>query len=353
MAEFPFARFARRSGAFMLALGALTLSPVLGEVGKPQELAPGVWFHEGDLARRSHCNNGWIVFQDYVLVIDANFPSGAEDVLPKIRAITTLPIRFAFDTHHHGDHAYGNRTFVEAGATIVAHVGVLEEMKRFETGFYGKQPGRWEDLAKSRPDVAKSRLAPPTLVFTRDLAFEDRGHRVELQHLGIAHTRGDGFAWLPKERILFTGDACVNGPYNYMGDGDSNEWVKTLQAAKALKPLKVCPGHGMLGGPEVLDHQIEFITTLREEVKRRIDDGKKPAEIQAAIQSIKATLQENPNISNYVGGMFTNQVEKVYLDLSGQPLTASALPTPAELQTLASTHRPAADRFAGFAPARP
>ena len=307
MAELPTARSFRCSGFISLLLASLATIPVHAEVGTPQELSPGVWFHEGDLARRSHCNNGWIIFQDYVLVIDANFPSGAEDVLPKIRATTTLPIRFAFDTHHHGDHAYGNRTFVEAGATIVAHVGVLEEMKRFETGFYGKQPGRWEDLAKSRPDVAKSHLAPPTLVFTRDLAFEDRGHRVELHHFGIAHTRGDGFAWLPKERILFTGDACVNGPYNYMGDGDSNEWVKTLEAAKALKPLKVCPGHGLLGGPEVLEHQIEFINTLRDEVKRRISDGKKPAEIRSAIQSIKATLQEKTNIANYVGGMFTNQ----------------------------------------------
>ncbi len=347
------ARSFRRSGAMTFLLASLAIASAHGEVGTPQELAPGVWFHEGDLARRSHCNNGWIVFQDYVLVIDANFPSGAEDVLPKIRAITTLPIRFAFDTHHHGDHAYGNRTFVEAGATIVAHVGVLEEMKRFETGFYGKQPGRWEDLAKTRPDVAKSHLAPPTLVFTRDLAFEDRGHRAELHHFGVAHTRGDGFAWLPKERILFTGDACVNGPYNYMGDGDSNEWVKTLEAAKALKPLKVCPGHGLLGGPEVLEHQIEFINTLRDEVKRRIDDGKKPAEIRAAIQSIKATLQENTNIANYVGGMFTNQVEKVYQDLSGQPLTASVLPTPAELQALALSRRTGSDRFAGFEPVRP
>ena len=41
-------------------------------------------------------------------MIDANFPSGANEILPKIRALTDKPIRFAFDTHHHGDHAYGN-----------------------------------------------------------------------------------------------------------------------------------------------------------------------------------------------------------------------------------------------------
>jgi len=51
-----------------------------------KELAPGVFFHEGDIKGRGHCNNGWVIFDDYVLVIDANFPSGAQEVIPKIKA---------------------------------------------------------------------------------------------------------------------------------------------------------------------------------------------------------------------------------------------------------------------------
>ena len=50
---------------------------------------------------------------------------------------------------------------VDNGATPIAHTGVLEEMKRYETGYYGGKPGRWEDTAKTRPDVAASRLKPP------------------------------------------------------------------------------------------------------------------------------------------------------------------------------------------------
>ena len=60
-----------------------------------KELAPGVFFHEGDIKGRGHCNNGWVVFDDYVLVIDANFPSGAQEVIAKIKAQTNKPIRFA------------------------------------------------------------------------------------------------------------------------------------------------------------------------------------------------------------------------------------------------------------------
>src|SRR5437660_6842926 len=89
----------------------------LSEAAKEDLVAPDVYFHEGDIADTADavCNNGWIMFEDYVLVIDANYPAGARLIISKIRALTDKPIRFAFDTHHHGDHAYGNQIFVENG----------------------------------------------------------------------------------------------------------------------------------------------------------------------------------------------------------------------------------------------
>lgn len=290
------------------------------EVNKVEEIAPGVYFHEGDLGRKGHCNNGWIVLNDYVLVVDGNFPSGALEVLPKIKATTTRPIRFTFNTHHHGDHAYGNQIWSDNGAIPVAHAGVLEEMKKYETGYFGNKPGRWEDSARDRKDVAASKLKPPTLLFNKDMVFDDGRHRIELRHFGVAHTHGDGFAWLPKERILFTGDACVNGPYNFMGDGDSGEWVKTLEAARQLQPTMVCPGHGQRGGPEILDNQIAFFTALRGEVRKLVDDGMKPGEIKAAAALIKERLRKQENIALYIGSFFDAQVEKIYVEMGDQPL---------------------------------
>src|SRR5882762_1166249 len=245
------------------------------EVGKVDPLVPGVYFHEGNLVR-GHCNNGWVIFEDYVLVIDANFPSGATEIIPKIRALTDKPIRFAFDTHHHGDHAYGNQVWVDNGAIPVAHTGVLEEMKKYETGYFGGKPGRWEDSAKTRKDVAATKLKPPTLLYRSEMIFDDGKHRVELLHFGIAHTHGDGFAWLPKEKILFTGDACVNGPYNYMGDGNSEQWVKTLELAKKLGAKTICPGHGPIGTAQVLEDQQSFFVELRKQVQKYA--GRKPEE---------------------------------------------------------------------------
>ena len=311
--------------AFALAFTCLHQT-TFAAVNEVETVAPGVYFHEGDLGGKGHCNNGWIIFEDYILVVDANFPSGARVVIPKIKATSNKPIRFAFDTHHHGDHAYGNAVWVEEGAVPVAHTGVIEEMKKYETGYYegANKPGRWEGEMKNRPDVAGSKLKPPTLLFPKQLIFDDNQKRVELHHFGVAHTRGDGFAWLPKERILFTGDACVNGPYNYMGDGDSGEWIKTLEAAKKLEPKVVCPGHGPTGGPEVLDNQIEYFRALREGVKAQMDSQKDSFTLATAVAAVKTGIQANPRIARYVGGSFQAQVAKVYKELGGTKELAAA-----------------------------
>jgi glyoxylase-like metal-dependent hydrolase (beta-lactamase superfamily II) len=313
------------SSTFALCAAAiLSASTAQAEINTVEKVAPDVYFHEGDLLGRGHCNNGWIVFRDYVLVIDGNFPSGANDVIPKIRAVTDKPIRFVFNTHHHGDHAYGNHVWMENGATAVAHEGVLSEMKRHETGYFGGKPGRWEDAAKGRPDVASSKLTPPTLLFSKDMIFDDGNHRVELLHFGVAHTRGDGFAWLPKERILFTGDACVNGPFNFTGDGDTGQWVQTLELAARLGAAVICPGHGPKGAGEVLKDQRDYFAALRAEVKKLVDAGKKPAEVKAAVNDIKAALRKNPRIERYVGDFFSAQVDKVYTEMGGKPFDSQA-----------------------------
>src|SRR5687767_11392012 len=292
---------------------------VHAQINQVQKIAPDVYFHEGDLVGKGHCNNGWVIFDDYVLVIDGNFPSGAKEIIPKIKAITDKPIRFAFDTHHHGDHAYGNQVWVENGATPVAHMGVIDEMKKYETGYYGDKPGRWEDAAKTRPDVAESKLKPPTLLFRKDMIFDDGKHRVELLHFGVAHTRGDGFAWLPREKILFTGDACVNGPYNYTGDGDTEQWIKTLEAAMQLGAKVICPGHGPVGTGDVLVDQQQFFVALRKEVKQLVAAGKEPEQVKRAVEDIQITLKKNSRIERYVGDFFTAQVEKVYTEMGGKP----------------------------------
>jgi glyoxylase-like metal-dependent hydrolase (beta-lactamase superfamily II) len=169
------------AGTAFLSLAAeeeLSAGPIpagMAEAAKADLVAPDVYFHEGRVSDSADavCHNGWIMFEDYVLVIDANFPAGAKLIISKIRALTDKPIRFAFNTHHHGDHAYGNQIFVENGGVPVAHTGVIEEMKRYETGYYANEPGRWEAATKDRPDLRSTKLKPPSVLFSKDLFFDD------------------------------------------------------------------------------------------------------------------------------------------------------------------------------------
>ncbi len=334
MCEVSRRKFLERGTAF-LSLAAereLLAGPIpagMAEESQADRIVPDVYFHEGRVSDTADavCNNGWIIFEDYVLVIDANFPAGAKLIISKIRSLTDKPIRFALDTHHHGDHAYGNEVYVENGAVPVAHTGVIEEMQRYETGYYDHQPGRWEAAAKGRADVKTSKLKPPSVLFSKDLIFDDGKHRVELMHLGVAHTHGDALAWLPKERILFTGDVCVNGPYNFVGDGDVGKWVSTLDAARRLGAEIVCTGHGPRSGRTVLDDQQAFFRVLREQVGTRMGD-RAPEEAKDQIEPIRATLKASPQIARYVGERgagwdpFPAQVHKVYEELTGKKLAA-------------------------------
>jgi cyclase len=300
----------------------LTAKPGTIQVGKVDQLSDGVYFHQGNLMV-GHCNNGWIIFEDYVLVIDGNYPSGAQEIIPKIKAITDKPIRFAFDTHHHGDHAYGNQIWVENGAVPVAHTGVIDEMKKYETGYYGGAPGRWEDAAKDRPDVKASKLKPPSVLFPREMIFDDGKHRVELMHLGVAHTHGDALAWLPNEKILFTGDACVNGPYNYVGDGNVEKWIATLEAAKKLGAKIVCPGHGARGAESTLNDQQKYFRSLREEVGKLVKAKKTPEQVRDSVGQITAALKADASIARYAERPIVAQVDKVYEEMTGKKLPAS------------------------------
>src|SRR5215813_2124485 len=292
------------------------------EVGKVDQLSDSVYFHQGNLLV-GHCNNGWIIFEDYVLVIDANFPSGAQEIIPKIKALTDKPIRFAFDTHHHGDHAYGNQIWVENGAVPVAHTGVIDEMKKYETGYYGGAPGRWEDSAKERPDVRGSKLKPPSVLFPREMIFDDGKRRVELRHLGVAHTHGDALAWLPKEKILFTGDACVNGPYNFVGDGHIEKWIATLEEAKKLGAKIVCPGHGERGVETALNDQQKYFRSLREEVGKLIKAKKAPEQVRDSAEQVKNALKADASIARYADRSTLAHIEKVYEEMTGKKLPAA------------------------------
>lgn len=243
-------------------------------------VAPGVWFREGDMDQ-GHCNNTIIEMKDYLIVVDANFPSGARGAMADAKRVSTKPVKYVFDTHHHGDHLYGNSVWTQAGATTIAFKGVADELKRLE-------PARWRDTAKTRKDVAELNREgpePPKQDINEPrYVLNDGSRKVEFYHFGWAHTRGDGFVYLPKEQVLCTGDAVVNGPYNYLADANIGNWPSVIQAASKLKVKFVLPGHGPVAGRELLAGQAQYMTELYKAAKMAASQGKSAADVQSSVQ---------------------------------------------------------------------
>jgi glyoxylase-like metal-dependent hydrolase (beta-lactamase superfamily II) len=241
----------------------------------PHVIAPGVWFLTGDT--NGYSNTVIIEMRDSLIVVDANYPGRAKELLTITKQLSPKPVRYVFDTHHHGDHAYGNSVWTAAGATTMAFQGVTDEMNRWE-------PTRWRNSLKVRPDLqatGEMDVQRPQMSITGDkLTLNDGTREVDFLFLGWGHTPGDGYVWLPGEKILATGDAAVNGPRNKLLDAYIANWPKALDKAIALNPVHVLPGHGDAGGIEILEGQRKFLVDLYAAVKAQVDAGKKPAEMK-------------------------------------------------------------------------
>lgn len=303
----------------VLALTAFLATRSDAKIGTIERIIPGVWFREGDLAQFGHCNNIVIEMKDYLIVIDANYPSGARALMEDIPKVSSKPVKYVFDTHHHGDHAYGNPLWTRAGATTFAYKGVVEEMRRYE-------PARWQADAAKRKDVAELKLAtaePPQKTFdSSPYVIEDGSRRVEFYFFGWAHTRGDGFAYLPKEQVLCTGDAVTNGPYNGMGDGYVANWPKVVHRARQLQVKYVLPAHGPAGGTEILAGEEQFMTTIYDTVKKEMQQGKKLEDLLEMKdgQPFKAKLELPGAVQHWVGSFYPGQISDIYQEITqGKP----------------------------------
>jgi cyclase len=278
-----------------------------------KQIAPGVFFRYSSISATDKTipfggsNNTWVVFDDYVVVIDANFPKEAGDVIEAVRKTTKKPIRYVFDTHHHGDHAYGNAVFGDAGASVIAQANCARLLRvNGPTEFAEAGKG-----ATGRKDVANSRLKVPNVVFDDKLVLDDGTQRIEFLFMGHAHTAGDAVAYMPQHKILCTGDACVNGAYNFMGHSDSASWIRALEKMQQLDVKLVCPGHGPLAGQDLLAKQKRYFVELREMVRKGVEAGQ-------AVEDVHKNL-EMPWYKDWTGVVPTaDNVKHVYAELTGR-----------------------------------
>jgi len=272
----------------LVAVVASTTQPAAGpkvpemKFNDVVEVAPGVFFRYSSISATDKTvpfggsNNVWIVFKDYVAVVDANFPKEAGDVVAAIKKTTNKPIKYVLDTHHHGDHAYGNTVWAKEGAQIVASKAASRLLLM-------NGPKQWEMEAKNRKDIKDNELKQADISFDDKYVLDDGTQRVEFLAFGHSHTAGDAVAYLPKHKILCTGDACVNGAFNFMGHSNSASWVACLKKMEALEVDLICPGHGKVTTKDLLPKQRRYFEDMRKHVQAGVDGSKSLDDITTSL----------------------------------------------------------------------
>lgn len=221
-------------------------------------------------------NTTVIIGEREVLVVDSCYlPSVARDDLAQLRRWTDKPVRYLLNTHWHNDHNAGNKIYAEAfpGLAIIAQTETKKDMdlnlpkatdrtirrlnaqkKMLETGLGSdgkvlteeQKTGIKENIDQLETlanDLKTSAYQAPTLTFDRELNINIGNREVQIKHLGRGNTNGDAIVYLPKEKILITGDLLVS-PLPYTYDGYPSEWVTTLEKMAALDAERIVPGHG-------------------------------------------------------------------------------------------------------------
>ena len=221
-------------------------------------------------------NTGIIIGDDAVMVIDTQAtPVMAQDVIRRIREVTDKPIKYVLLSHYHAVRVLG------ASAYGAEHIIASEDTRDLivERGQFDKDSeiGRFPRLFQNVESVPDG-LTWPTMTFNKKMTLWLGKLEVQILQLGRGHTKGDTVAWLPQEKILFSGDLVEFDATPYAGDAYFQDWPQTLDNIAALKPEKLVPGRGAaLQTPEQVQAGLAgtraFISDLYESVKASAAKG--------------------------------------------------------------------------------
>lgn len=236
---------------------------------KTHQLADGLYYLEG-----SGGNIGVSVGDDGVFLIDDQYAPLSEKIIAAVAALSDKPIRFVFNTHHHGDHTGGNQNMGQAGAVIVAHENVRINLVK------GFSPN---DLNAAL--TAEQRVGLPIVTFTDAVDFHLNGHDIHAFHVAPAHTDGDSYIVFEDLNIIHTGDVFRTTSYpradaNANGSvlGIMSGYEKLLEIAD--ENTRILPGHGVVSKRSDVQAQLTMLTTIRDRVQAGINASKTVEQIQ-------------------------------------------------------------------------
>lgn len=243
-----------------------------------QEESPFEWVKAGERGRVAMGQGGnALVFaskQNAVLIDAKNLGFGAALLEGAQRKGDNLV--GVFNTHHHGDHVGGNNAFVaDFRFDVFAHPRCIEHVRE-QADRYAQ---RWnESFRNDGPELPPERWIP-TRPLRDEHEFSAGGRLARFRHVGPGHTDNDVFVHFPEDNLLHTGDLVFNRLHPFLdaaAGGQSAGWIKSCEAM-----LQVCdgdtvvvPGHGDMGGKEIIERQREYFLVVREAIQKNIDAGK-------------------------------------------------------------------------------
>jgi cyclase len=288
-----------------------------------KKVADGVWVAVAAPAYKVNCNTAIIENEDGVMVVDTHSkPSAARVIVERLREMTRKPVRYVVNTHFHWDHWHGNEVYPAAypSAEIVTNQITREAMVK-------KGLKRIQDhvrtvpteIARLRAEVAAAptsaqreklqddlRLAEaylaevtalkpalPTIAFEQTMRLYRRDREIQLLHLGRAHTEGDVFVYLPKEKVVITGDAVI-GWTPYMGDGYPEDWAGTLDRLAQLDFTHIIMGHGDVAGRDWLTTFRAYVADMVAAVRVEVATGATLDEVKQRVTAKLAPVYEKP-----------------------------------------------------------
>jgi len=222
------------------------------------------------------------------------------------------------NTHHNGDHCWGNQLF--PGAEIIGHRHCAaafgrerpEAMQALRHGAGSGDP-TLETFARLLADWDFSgiELTPPSTLVDDRLALDLDGVAVELLWVGPAHTAGDLIVHLPAERIVFTGDVLFRLCTPIGWDGTTARWIAALDEIIALAPDVIVPGHGPLCGVEGPREMQAYLRYVQAEAKRFFAAG-------LSVLDAARRLDLGPYASWTEPERVVFQIERAYRELRGE-----------------------------------
>ncbi len=253
-------------------------------------------------------NTGLVDMGDYTLVIDTQYNEPRTKTILEVTRKLGLPRPgLIINTHHHGDHAWGNHV-IQAPAIMHSNAAAMVEALRDVV----------PDIYKPffpHLDYTGSKYTLPHIVVGGDITLNADKGKIHVRYLGPAHTTGDLIIAVEWAKVLYAGDIVFNKVTPLAVDGTIKGWKQALETiAKDYPDWKIVGGHGPIADKETIKLLIQYMKHLLGATQYLIEKQGLEDPLEIALKATPGPLQGWSEEERLVFN-----VARALMDLRGEP----------------------------------